>query len=191
MKKRCGWVTDDPIYIEYHDNEWGRPEYDDHKLFELLCLEGAQAGLSWITVLKRRNHYRKAFDHFDPKMISQYNEEKIQELLNNEKLIRNKLKIRSVVSNAQAYLKIEEGGQSFTEYIWQFVDGQTTQNNWKCLNEVPSQTKRSELMSKQLKKDGFKFVGPTICYAFMQAAGMVNDHVADCFCYKEIKEGRN
>ena len=190
VKKRCGWVTDDDIYIAYHDEEWGRRLYTDQKLFELLCLEGAQAGLSWLTILKRREAYREAFDNFEPEIISQYNEDKIRSLLKNEKIIRNKLKVKSVVTNAQAYLRIVEGGRSFSDYLWQFVDGEPVKNKWGDLKDVPALTERSEAMSKQLKKDGFKFVGPTICYAFMQASGMVNNHVTDCFCYKEIHEGR-
>ncbi|GEK91301.1 DNA-3-methyladenine glycosylase I [Alkalibacterium kapii] len=187
MPKRCDWVTDNKEYKEYHDKEWGRPLYNDQKLFELLCLEGAQAGLSWLTVLKKRESYREAFDNFNPCKISVYNEEKIQTLLKNTNIIRNKLKIRSVVSNAQAYLKITGSGRSFSEYLWQFVGGQPIQNTWSDSSEVPSQTGRSQQMSKQLKKDGFKFVGPTICYAFMQASGMVNDHIRDCFCYEAVK----
>ncbi|OJF97090.1 DNA-3-methyladenine glycosylase I [Alkalibacterium sp. 20] len=187
MRKRCGWVTEDPVYIHYHDKEWGRPLYDDQKLFELLCLEGAQAGLSWLTVLKKREGYREAFDQFNPELISQYSDDKIQTLLKNEKIIRNKLKVRSVVTNAQAFLKIVEGDQSFSDYLWGFVAREPIQNSWDRLEDVPSQTERSQLMSKQLKKAGFKFVGPTICYAFMQSSGMVNDHVTDCFCYQEIK----
>lgn len=190
MVNRCGWVTEDPLYIEYHDKEWGRPLYDDQRLLELLCLEGAQAGLSWITILKRREAFREAFDQFDPERVSKYDEEKIQRLLKDETIIRNNLKIRSVITNAQAFLKIVEAGQSFSDYLWQFVEGKPVDNNWRSLEEVPTQTETSQLMSKQLKKDGFKFVGPTICYAFMQASGMVNDHVTDCFCYKEIKESR-
>lgn len=190
MPKRCGWVTENQLYQDYHDHEWGRPLYDERKLFELLCLEGAQAGLSWLTVLKKREAYREAFDQFDPKIISLYNEEKIQELLENEKIIRNKLKIRSVVTNARAYKNIKEKGQSFSDYLWQFVDGHPIQNARENLGEIPTQTNRSEQMSRQLKKDGFKFVGPTICYAFMQASGMINDHMTHCFCYEEIKSGR-
>ncbi|HAJ70403.1 MAG: DNA-3-methyladenine glycosylase I [Alkalibacterium gilvum] len=188
MTNRCKWVTDNQKYKDYHDKEWGRPLYDDKQLFELLCLEGAQAGLSWLTVLKKRENYREAFDNFDPQKISNYNEEKIQKLLKNENIIRNKLKIRSVVTNAQAYLEILESGQTFSDYLWQFVDGEPIQNARIKNSDIPSQTERSQRMSKQLKKDGFKFVGPTICYAFMQASGMVNDHVTDCFCYEEVKE---
>lgn len=186
MKKRCGWVTEDPIYINYHDEEWGRPLLDDQKLFELLCLEGAQAGLSWLTVLKRRENYRDAFDQFDPERISRYTEADIRDLLTNEKIIRNKLKVNSVVTNAQAYLEITRKGQTFSTYLWQFVEGEPIQNHWENIEEVPVQTERSREMSQQLKKDGFKFVGPTICYAFMQASGMVNDHVTGCFCYNNV-----
>lgn len=186
MTKRCGWVTDAPLYIEYHDKEWGRPLYDDQKLFEMLCLEGAQAGLSWWTILQRRENYREAFDGFDPSKIIQYDETKIESLLQNEGIIRNRLKVRSVITNAEAYMKIIENGQSFSEYIWQFVDGKPINNKRENLEEVPATTKISERMSKQLKKEGFKFVGPTICYAYMQAVGMVNDHVMDCDCYQEI-----
>ncbi|MER2063065.1 MAG: DNA-3-methyladenine glycosylase I [Alkalibacterium sp.] len=191
MVKRCEWVTDSQVYRDYHDHEWGRPLYDDRKLFELLCLEGTQAGLSWLTVLKKRDSYREAFDQFDPSVISQYNEEKIQSLLQNKEIIRNKLKIRSVVTNAQAYMNITKNGQSFSNYLWQFIDGQPIQHARENQDEIPTQTERSQDMSRQLKKDGFKFVGPTICYAFMQASGMVNDHVVTCFCYEEIKNGRN
>lgn len=185
-KKRCAWVPeDDALYQSYHDHEWGRPEHDDQKLFEMLALEGAQAGLSWITILRRRNNYREAFDHFDPTIIQLYDEEKIQSLLANEGIIRNELKIRSVVSNARAFLSIQNEFGSFNEYIWSFVGGKTMYNHWQSSKEVPSQTKESEAMSKALKKRGFKFVGPTICYSFMQATGMVNDHTMDCYLYRE------
>ena len=180
MGKRCEWVTEDPLYIAYHDKEWGQPLYDDQRLFELLCLEGAQAGLSWWTILQRRESYREAFDGFDPYQIADYDEKKIAELLQNENIIRNRLKIRSVVTNAKAYIKIVEGGQSFSDYIWQFVGGKPVINYWEHQAEVPAVTEISTQMSKQLKKDGFKFVGPTICYAYMQAAGMVNDHLVSC-----------
>lgn len=182
-KQRCEWVTTDPIYIDYHDHEWGRPAHDDRKLFEMLSLEGAQAGLSWITILKRRENYLKAFDNFDPTMVSQYTERKVEELLQNEAIIRNKLKIRSVVSNAKAFLNVQEEFGSFDQYIWQFVDGKPMRNDWDKHADVPAITRESEQMSKDLKKRGFKFVGPTICYAFMQATGMVNDHTKDCFLY--------
>ena len=179
-KKRCGWVSDDPLYIEYHDTEWGRPEYDDQKLFEMLCLEGAQAGLSWITVLKKREHYRKVFDNFDPHKIAQYDDKKREQLLNDAGIIRNKLKVNAFIVNAQQYLEITKT-QSFKDYVWQFVGGKPIKNNWKSLKEVPVTTPESDAMAKQLKKDGFKFVGSTICYAYMQATGMVNDHVQECF----------
>lgn len=184
MTKRCAWVTDDPLYIKYHDKEWGRPVHDDQKLFEMLTLEGAQAGLSWITILKRRENYRHAFDGFDPLKISQYDNGKIEVLTNNEGIIRNKLKINSVITNAQAFLKVQQEFGSFNNYIWRFVDGKPYLNKWKDKEDVPSSTKESEAMSKDLKKRGFKFVGPTICYAFMQATGMVNDHTKDCFLYQ-------
>lgn len=189
MTMRCAWVTDDPIYIDYHDHEWGEPIHEDRKLFEMLTLEGAQAGLSWITILKRREHYRKAFDQFDPWKISQYDENKIDQLLHDEGIIRNKLKIQSVITNAEAFLKTQQEFGSFDAYIWQFVDGQPILNAWKNKEEVPDFTQESEAMSKDLKKRGFKFVGPTICYAFMQATGMVNDHTEDCYLF--IKSQHN
>ncbi|MFC4559874.1 DNA-3-methyladenine glycosylase I [Virgibacillus kekensis] len=181
--QRCEWVTDEPIYIDYHDNEWGRPVHNDRKLFEMLSLEGAQAGLSWITILRRRENYRKAFDNFDPVIASRYDESKVNELRENEGIIRNRLKINSVITNAQSFLKVQQEFGSFDNYIWQFVDGKTIQNDWATHAEVPAVTSESEAMSKDLKKRGFKFVGPTICYAFMQATGMVNDHTRDCFLY--------
>lgn len=180
-KKRCAWVTDDPLYIKYHDEEWGRPVHDDCKLFEMLTLEGAQAGLSWITVLKRRENYRKAFDGFDPEIISQYDPRKIDKLLNNEGIIRNRRKIASVVTNAKAFLNVQKEYGSFDAYIWQFVKGKPIVNHFESYEDVPTYTEESEQMSKDLKKRGFSFVGPTICYAFMQAIGMVNDHTKDCF----------
>ncbi len=183
---RCSWAGDDPLYCEYHDNEWGVPLHDDRMLFEFLILEGAQAGLSWITILRKRENYRKAFDNFDPNVIVNYTQEKIDELILNEGIIRNKLKITSVIKNAKAFLEVQKEFGSFDKYIWSFTDGKTIQNSWKNLSEVPASTQLSELMSKDLKKRGFKFVGPTICYAFMQATGMVNDHTRDCFCYKEL-----
>ncbi|WP_430788853.1 DNA-3-methyladenine glycosylase I [Virgibacillus flavescens] len=183
MKKRCEWSTSDPVYIDYHDNEWGRPTHDERDLFEMLCLEGAQAGLSWITILKRRENYRKAFDNFDPQLIKQYDEDKIQEILQDEGIIRNKLKVRSVVTNAQAFLKVQEEFGTFDAYVWSFVGGKTIYNDWSVHSEVPATTEESEKMSKDLKKRGFKFVGPTICYAYMQSTGMVNDHTEDCFLY--------
>ncbi|NVJ64907.1 MAG: DNA-3-methyladenine glycosylase I [Gammaproteobacteria bacterium] len=179
MTKRCFWVSDDPLYLDYHDKEWGVPVYDDQKLFEMLCLEGAQAGLSWITVLKKREHYRKVFDNFDAVKIAKYTDKKREKLLNDPGIIRNKLKVNAFIVNAQNYLKIKEN-QSFSGYLWQFVDGKPMINHWSDRSQVPANTPESDAMSKQLKKDGFKFVGSTICYAFMQACGMVNDHTTDC-----------
>lgn len=185
MIKRCGWVNQDPLYIEYHDMEWGVPVYDDRLLFEFLNLEGAQAGLSWYTILKKRENYRKAFDHFDPDKIAAYDEQKIEELLHNEGIVRNKLKINAVVTNAKAFLKVVDEFGSFSEYIWSFVGGKPIQNHFQDLSEVPAQTEISDKLSKDLKKRGFKFVGSTICYAFMEAVGMVNDHITTCHCYKK------
>jgi len=183
MKKRCKWAGEDPIYIDYHDNEWGRPIYDDRLLFEFLILEGAQAGLSWITVLKKRDNYRRAFDQFDPEKIAKYPDRKIQTLLADPGIIRNRLKVNAAVVNAQSYLKVLKEFDSFADYLWGFVGGKPIKNRWKTSSEVPATTDISDLMSKDLKQRGFKFVGSTICYAFMQAAGMVNDHTTDCFCY--------
>ncbi|MDQ6597453.1 DNA-3-methyladenine glycosylase I [Bacillus salipaludis] len=183
---RCGWVNQDPLYIDYHDHEWGVPVYDDRQLFEYLNLEGAQAGLSWYTILKKRANYRKAFDNFEAEKIVDYNDRKIDELLNNEGIVRNKLKIRAVITNAKAFLNVVEEFGSFSAYIWSFVDGKPIQNHFKDLSEVPATTEISDRLSKDLKKRGFKFVGSTICYAFMQAVGMVNDHVMKCDCYKKI-----
>lgn len=179
--QRCGWVTDDPLYIAYHDHEWGRPVYDDRKLFELLTLEGAQAGLSWITILKRRENYRRAFDNFQPEIISAYDSKKVEQLLKDEGIIRNRKKILSVIQNANSLLKVQEEFGSFSAYIWGFVNGKPIINFWERHDEVPAKTKISEQMSKDMKKRGFTFVGPTICYAFMQATGLVNDHEKNCF----------
>lgn len=181
---RCGWVNQDPIYLDYHDHEWGVPVYDDRLLFELLNLEGAQAGLSWYTILKKRDNYRKAFDNFKAEKIINYDEKNIDELLHNEGIVRNKLKINAVITNAKAFLKVVEDFGSFRDYIWSFVNGKPIQNHFKDLSEVPVTTEISDKMSKELKKRGFKFVGPTICYSFMQAAGLVNDHIMTCDCYK-------
>lgn len=182
-KKRCAWVTDDQLYLKYHDDEWGVPVYDDRRLFEMISLEGAQAGLSWITILKRRENYQKAFDNFDPHVVRTYSEEKIDKLLQNEGIIRNKLKVHSVVTNAEAFIKIQTEFGSFNKYLWQFVGGKPILNDWHTQEEVPVSTKESELLSKDLRKRGFKFVGPVICYAFMGAVGMVNDHTRDCYLY--------
>ena len=186
MKKRCPWSGNDPLYQEYHDKEWGVPVHDDRKLFEMLILEGAQAGLSWITILRKRQNYRKAFDNFDPKKIARYNSAKIKKLLLNEGIIRNRLKVNGTVRNAKAFLAVQEEFGSFDAYIWQFTGGKQKQNSPKSLKQVPPLTAESDAMSKDLKKRGFTFVGSTICYAFMQATGMVNDHIVECFRYKEV-----
>jgi len=185
MKKRCDWAKDEPN-ISYHDKEWGRPEHDDQKLFEFLILEGAQAGLSWVTILKRRDGYRKAFSNFDPKKIAKYNEKKISELLLDESIVRNRLKITSAINNAKQFLKVQKEFGSFDEYLWEFVDYKPIRNKFQKLSNLPTSTKISEKLSKDLKKRGFNFVGPTICYAFMQAIGMVNDHTVDCFRNKKL-----
>jgi DNA-3-methyladenine glycosylase I len=182
-KIRCAWAGDDPIYRAYHDEEWGVPVHDDRKLFEMLILEGAQAGLSWSTILRKRLNYRLAFDAFEVEKIARYDQAKIAELLSDPGIVRNKLKIHSAVTNAQAFLAIQDEFGSFDTYIWGFVGGQPIKNGWKTLDEVPAETERSRAMSKDLKRRGFKFIGPTICYAFMQAVGMVDDHTVDCFCY--------
>ncbi len=180
-KIRCEWCLKDALYIAYHDTEWGVPEHDDHKLFELLLLEGAQAGLSWYTVLKKRENYRAAFDNFDPVKIANYDESKLQSLSVDAGIIRNKLKIKAAVSNAQAYLKVKEEFVNFDQYLWQFTEHQTLVHHPKSLREIPVKTKESDAMSKDLKQRGFRFVGSTICYAFMQAAGMVDDHIITCW----------
>lgn len=181
QKPRCPWSTSDPLYIAYHDNEWGIPLHDDTRLFEMLILEGAQAGLSWITILKKRENYRKAFDKFNAKKIAKYDRRKIKELMADEGIVRNRLKIEATISNAKAFLVVQKEFGSFDSYIWQFVGGKPIKNTWKSLREVPAKTAESEAMSKELKKRGFRFVGSTICYAFMQAVGMVNDHTQECF----------
>ncbi len=186
MVQRCAWTTNDPLYLDYHDKEWGTPVHDDRILFEFLILEGAQAGLSWITILKKRENFRLAFDNFDPVIIAAYNKTKIDKLMKNEGIIRNRLKIYAAVINAQAFLKVQKEFGSFDKYIWQFTGGAVKQNNWESIKGVPSFTKESDLMSKDLKKRGFKFVGSTICYAFMQAVGMVNDHTVDCYRHTEL-----
>ena len=185
-RTRCTWCGDDPLYVAYHDEEWGVPVRNDRKLFEFLILEGAQAGLSWSTILNKRRGYLEAFDAFDPEKIARYGEKKIAELLANPGIVRNRLKVRSAVSNAQAFLKVQEEWGSFSDYIWSFVDGKPIQNTWQSLSEIPAVTPLAETISKDLKKRGFRFVGPTIVYATMQATGMVNDHVVCCFRYREI-----
>ena len=186
MVKRCEWCGTDPLYVKYHDEEWGIPVHDDTKHFEMIILDGAQAGLSWLTVLRKRENYRKAFDRFNPKKVAKYDEEKVEALLNNPGIIRNKLKVRSAVTNAQAFLKVQKEFGSFDKYIWQFVNGKPIINKWKSIKELPATSKESDAMSEDLKKRGFKFVGSTICYAYMQAAGMVNDHMVSCFRYKKL-----
>ena len=186
--KRCDWLTGDEAYIAYHDTEWGVEVHDDTKLFEMLLLEGAQAGLSWLTVLKRRESYREAYDGFDPAKIAKWDNAKIKALLKNPGIIRNRLKVEAAIINAQAYLKVIEEFGSFDAFIWSFVGNSPIQNSWKDIKEIPATTPESEAMSKELKKRGFKFIGSTICYAFMQAVGMVNDHTVDCFRYKELRE---
>ena len=185
--ERCPWCEGFDLYRKYHDTEWGVPLWDDQALFELLILEGAQAGLSWSTVLKKRETYRLAFDHFAPKKIAQYDDVKIAELMANPGIIRNRLKINAAITNAKAYLVLVQGGQTFSEFLWQFVNGSPIQNARHALGEVPSKTPESDAMSKALLKAGFKFVGSTICYAFMQASGMVNDHLVSCHRHAKVK----
>jgi len=182
MVKRCEWAKDEPN-LSYHDKEWGRPEHDDQKLFEFLILEGAQAGLSWVTILKRRQGYLKAFSNFDANKVAKYNQKQIEKLLKDESIIRNRLKINSAVNNAKQFLKVQEEFGTFDKYIWSFVDHKPIKNKFKKLSDLPAFTLISETMSKDLKKRGFNFVGPTICYALMQATGMVNDHTSGCFRY--------
>ncbi|MER1958127.1 MAG: DNA-3-methyladenine glycosylase I [Solibacillus sp.] len=184
--ERCSWVKlTEPIYVKYHDEEWGIPVFDDQQLFEMLCLEGAQAGLNWLTILKRREGYRQAFDYFDVEKIVQYDDAKLEDLKQDERIIRNRLKIASVVTNAKSYDNIQQKHGSFSNYIWSFVEHKPIINRWERIEDVPVTTEISDRMSKQLKKDGFKFVGSTICYAYMQAVGLVKDHTTNCFCYKE------
>ncbi|NOR29357.1 MAG: DNA-3-methyladenine glycosylase I [Lutibacter sp.] len=185
-KVRCSWCGKDPLYIEYHDTEWGVPVYDDAKLFEFLILETFQAGLSWITVLKKRENFRKAFDNFDYKKIATYNEAKFNELIQDAGIIRNKLKVKATISNAVAFMNVQQEFGSFSNYIWKFTNGKPIKNSWKNLTAVPATTKLSDEISKDLKKRGFKFVGSTVLYAHMQATGMINDHVTECFRYNEV-----
>ena len=186
MKKRCEWAGDDPLYIEYHDLEWGVPIHNDAELFEMLILEGAQAGLSWITILRKRENYHQAFDGFDPGIIAEYDQARITDLLSNAGIVRNRRKIESTIGNARAFLEIQKAYGSFNDYLWEFVDGKPIQNAWKTLGDIPAQTEISLMLSKDLKKRGFRFVGPTICYAYMQSVGMVNDHVIYCFRYQTL-----
>ena len=183
---RCAWAGDDPLYQHYHDEEWGVPTHDDRLLFEMLNLEGAQAGLSWITILRKRQNYRAAFDNFDAETIVRYNDAKIAALLENPGIVRNRLKVNGVVKNARAFLTVQDEFGSFDAYIWRFVDGAPIVNAWTSLSQLPALTDEATTMSKDLKKRGFTFVGPTICYAFMQACGLVNDHTTDCFRYPQL-----
>ena len=183
-RKRCGWAGEDPLYVKYHDEEWGVPLHDDRKLFEFLVLEGAQAGLAWITILRKRAAYRRAFDRFDPVKVARYREPRIRKLLADPGIVRNRLKIRSTVQNARAFLEVKREFGSFDRYIWRFVGGKPIRNRWRSLKQIPASTAESIAMSKDLRKRGFNFVGPTICYAFMQATGMVNDHLVHCFRYR-------
>jgi len=185
--KRCGWTLSDPLMAAYHDTEWGVPVHDDRKLFEYIVLDGAQAGLSWKTVLYKRENYRAAFDNFDPEKVARYGAKKVAALLKNDGIIRNKLKIAGAIRNAKAFLAVREKSGSFDSYIWQFTEGKTIQNKRRSLKEIPARTPEAEAMSKDLIARGFTFVGPTICYAFMQAAGMVNDHTIDCFRHVELR----
>ncbi len=187
MPERCPWAGTDPLYIRYHDSEWGVPLHDDRTLFEFLILEGAQAGLSWLTVLKKRAHYRRAFDGFDARKMAAYDERKIAYLARHAPIIRNRLKIRAAVANARAFLAVCSRFGSFDAYIWRFVGGRPMVNTWRRMEQVPAHTPVSEAMAKDLKQRGFKFVGPTICYAFMQAVGMVNDHLVECFRHIEVQ----
>ena len=185
MMTRCPWAGSDPLYVAYHDQEWGAPVHDDRTLFEFLILEGAQAGLSWSTILKKRDAYRAAFDGFDPARVAAYDDARIAELLANPGIVRNRLKIHAAVRNARAFLAVQAEFGSFDAYIWGFVGGRPRQNAWHTLGEIPAETAESRAMSKDLQRRGFTFAGPTICYAFMQAVGMVNDHVVDCYRYGE------
>src|SRR6266571_7311334 len=186
-KQRCEWANSSALYIEYHDSEWGVPVHEERKLLEFLILEGAQAGLSWSTILNKRQAYIQAFDNFEPAIVANYNDTKVQALLANPGIVRNRLKIQAAIQNARSFLEVRDQYGSFDTYMWQFVDGKPVQNSWKILQEIPATTKESDAMSKELKKLGFTFVGSTICYAFMQAVGMVNDHTVNCFRWQEVK----
>lgn len=188
MKKRCAWSSGDQLYEEYHDTEWGKPLYDDNMLFEFLILEGFQAGLSWITILRKRENFRKAFSNFDAKKIAKYGQKDFDRLIQDAGIIRNKLKINSAVSNAQAFLDVQKEFGSFSDYFWGFTDGKPIVNKWKEMGQIPAKTELAETISKDMKKRGFKFVGPTIIYAHMQATGMVNDHIMSCPRWSEVQE---
>ena len=188
--KRCEWAGTEPLYVAYHDEEWGVPAHDDRRLFEMLILEGAQAGLSWSTILNKRHNYRRAFENFEPEIVAGYDDAKVEVLLADPGIVRNRLKVESAVRNAQAFLDVQAEFGSFNVYIWKFVNGAPIVNAWKALDEIPAKTPESEAMSKDLKKRGFNFVGATICYAYMQSVGMVNDHVVDCFRYAELLDAK-
>ncbi len=190
MTVRCEWTGNDPLMTQYHDKEWGVPKHDERRLFEDLVLDGAQAGLSWMTILRKRENYREAFDNFDPAKVATYDKSKIEELLDNAGIIRNRQKINSAIKNARAFLKVQEEFGNFDAYIWGFVDGKPIQNSWETMSDLPAKTELSETISEDLKIRGFSFVGPTIIYAFMQAVGMVNDHTADCFRYQELASAK-
>jgi len=186
--KRCAWVGSDPLYLHYHDQEWGVPLHEENRLFEMLILEGAQAGLSWLTILKKRENYRSAFDGFDCSHVAQYGEGKVQELLANPGIVRNRLKVQAAIQNARAVLAVQKECGSFDSFVWRFVGGRPRQNRFRRQEDLPAQTQASESMSRELRKRGCQFVGPTVCYAFMQAVGMVNDHTVTCYRYRAIKE---
>lgn len=186
MQQRCAWAGSDPLYVSYHDQEWGVPVHEDRLLFEFLILEGMQAGLSWATILKKRQNFRRAFDGFDPQQVAQYGDVKVAALLSDPGIVRNRLKVAASIRNAQSFLKIQDEFGGFDAYIWQFTGGKAIQNAWRSLSEIPAHTAESDAMSKDLTRRGFKFVGSTICYAFMQAVGMVNDHTVDCFRYEQL-----
>lgn len=188
MMKRCDWCGSDPLYVAYHDHEWGVPVHDDRRLFEMLVLEGAQAGLNWITILRKRDNYRRAFDGFDAERVAGYGDADVARLLGDAGIVRNRLKVESAIANARAALETRAQFGSLDAYLWGFVDGRPRHAGWRTLTEVPASTAESELMSRELRRRGFRFVGPTICYAFMQAVGMVNDHLAGCFRFTEIRD---
>jgi DNA-3-methyladenine glycosylase I len=188
QKQRCWWCGDDVLYQQYHDEEWGVPQHDERMLFEFLCLEGAQAGLSWITILRKRENYRRAWDNFDAEKIARYDDDKIAQLLQDAGIVRNRLKVNGFVKNARAYLKMRDQDLTLHDYLWNYVDGKSLQNNRESMSEIPANTEISDAMSKDLKKRGFTFVGSTICYAFMQAAGLVNDHIVSCYRHGELAE---
>ncbi len=186
--ERCAWCGTDSLYLNYHDVEWGAPVHDDRRLFEMLVLDGAQAGLSWLTILRKRENYRQAFDGFDPELIARYDEQRIAQLLADPGIVRNRLKVEAAVKNARGYLTVQERHGAFGSFLWRYVGGTPRQNAWRTLAEVPARTAEAEAMSRDLKRLGFVFVGPTICYAFMQAVGMVNDHTINCFRHRELRE---